>query len=478
MMFILSAVLFVISVILSFCLSKLYEKYKAYKQKLEKAEKEKDIIFSFLQEIGAAFTEGLNLDVVLGSVLKSVVRILKAKSGAIFLIDDAGKYLQASIIEGIFPPWQRPDDSIIEKIISKTKYLEDYLKGQKISLGTGIIGLTAERGELSLISNAAMDSRVPKFTEAVLEIETMLLVPLKIKDNIMGVLALANKENEDVFTETDAGLLQALADLSSISIRNAKFYKTVIEKQKLDRDLVIAKDIQRMLLPRKCPDIDRWDIGVLSKNAMEIGGDYYDFIDVGKDKLGVVIADVAGKSIPGALVMSMTRSIIRTKAIGVNSASSVIMSANELICQDVDPDMFISLVYLIIDTSRNNITYARAGHEPIIHYHAKESTCELIKPEGMVLGINCDSLFNNSLKEADFQMCPGDILILYTDGITEAVNEKQEEFGLSNLLDSIKIASNGSAQDIVKNIQERITRFTGGIPQKDDITLVVMKLKG
>lgn len=455
----------------------IYRKCDGVKSCYDKARKEKEIIFSFLQEIGAVFAEAIDLDALLESVLSSIVRILKAKSGAIFLMDEYGKCLQPTIIEGMFPPWQKPDHGIIEKIISKNKYLEEYLKGQKIPIGTGIIGLTASTCKMSLIPDALMDSRVPKFSEDILAIRTMLLVPLKIRDKVLGVLALVNKEDFQPFNETDAGLLQALGDLASISIQNAKFYKTILEKQKLDCDLNIAKDIQHMLLPKKSPVVDNWDIGVLSKTAMEIGGDYYDFIDVGKDKIGVAIADVSGKSVPGALVMTMTRSVLRSKAIGVHSASSVIMATNELICQDIEPDMFISLVYLIIDTKQNSVTYARAGHEPVILYHAKETACELIKPEGMVLGISCDPLFNNSLKEVSFQMHPGDIIVLYTDGITEAVNDKREEFGLTNLLEAIKISSSGTASDIVNNIVERINRFTGDMPQRDDITLVVMKMK-
>lgn len=468
---------FSICIILIYIIWRLYGKYQKIKLSYDNVQKETQIVLSFLQEIGTAFTEAIDLDELLHSVVSRAVRILKAASGAVFLVDESKGYLQASIIEGTFPPWYQPDPSVMEKILSKTKYLDEYLKGQKITIGTGLIGTAAGNGRACLISNADMDTRIPKFSEDVLAIRTMMLVPLKIRDSVLGVLVLVNKENNQPFTETDLNLLQALGDQAAIAIRNARFYKTILEKQKLDHDLSIARDIQHMLLPRTYPVINNWDISVLSKTAMEIGGDYYDFIDVGKDKLGLVIADVSGKSIPGALVMSMTRSVLRSKAMGVHSASSVLMAVNELVCQDIEPDMFISLVYLIIDTRQNTVTYARAGHEPIIFFHAKESALEQVKPEGMVLGMDSGPLFNNSLREINLQMHPGDALILYTDGITEAVNDKQEEFGLTNLMDAIKISSPGTAADIVNNISERISRFTGNLPQQDDLTLVVLKLK-
>lgn len=466
---------FLLSAILLFFIIRLYRRYKDIRVSYARVQKESDIVLSFLQEIGTAFTEAIDLEMLLSSVVSSAVKILKAGSGAIFLADESGRNLQASIIEGAFPPWQKPDQSVIEKILAKSKYLEEYLKGQEIPVGSGIIGTVAGTGKASLIPNPAMDSRIPDYAEEALKIRTMLLVPLEIRNNILGVLALVNKENNQPFTETDLRLLQAIGDQAAIAITNARSYKTVLEKQKLDCDLVIARDIQRMLLPRSCPVLSNWDIGVLNKSAMEIGGDYYDFIEVGRDKLGVVIADVSGKSVPGALVMSMARSVLRSKAIGVHSASSVLMAVNELVCHDVEPDMFISLVYIILDTSQNTITYARAGHEPVVFYHAKEASCELIKPEGMVLGIDCGPLFNNSLRETNLLVCPGDIIVLYTDGITEAVNDKEEEFGLTNLMDAVRISSAETAKGIVNNIAERITRFTGNIPQRDDLTLVVLK---
>jgi sigma-B regulation protein RsbU (phosphoserine phosphatase) len=475
-------ILFLLSLIALICLTyinlRFQQENSALTLSLDKIRKEKDIVFSFLHEIGAAFNESQDIDTLLQSVLSAITRILKARGGCIFLVDDSGSHLQASIIEGIFSPWTKPDASTMEKILSKNKYLEEYLRAQKIPIGSGIIGQTAQSGFPSLIADATMDSRMPKYTDEVLKIKTMLSVPLKIKESTIGVLALVNKENNQSFTDTDLGLLQGLGDLASISINNARFNQAILEKQKLDCDLNIAKEIQHMLLPRTYPNIEHWDIGVLSRTAMEIGGDYYDFIDISNDKIGIVIADVSGKSIPGALVMSMTRSIMRSKATEVHSASGVLIAANELICQDIEQNMFISLAYIILDKKRNQVTYARAGHEPIIVYRAKDSSCEIIKPDGMVLGVTCDPSFNNCIKEVSFQIYPGDIIVMYTDGITESINEKQEEFGTTNLMDAVRISNKESAEDIVKNIIERVSRFTGDIPQRDDLTLVVLKLKG
>lgn len=466
-----------ICVVLAFITWRLYGLYQELQLAYSKTLQEREIVLSFLQEIGTAFTEAIDLEGLLHSVVGCSIRMLKATSGAVFLMDEDKRTLQASIIEGTFPPWYQPESSIMEKILSKSKYLEEYLKAQKIPVGSGVIGTVANTGRACLVQDGSIDIRIPKFSNQMLKIRTILIVPLKIKDEVLGVLALVNKQDNQPFTETDLSLLEALGDQAAIAIRNARFYQTVIEKQKLDSDLNIAKDIQHMLLPEVCPKVDGWDISAWNKSAMEIGGDYYDFIDVGKNKLGMVIADVSGKSIPGALVMNTTRSILRSKAVGVHSASSVLMAVNELVCQDIDPDMFISLLYLIIDTRTNTVTCARAGHEPMVLYHAKESTCELMKSEGMVLGMDDGSIFNNTLREVKMQLTPGDILVLYTDGITEAINEKEEEFGLTNLLDAVRISSRGDADSIVSNIAERIGRFTGNIPQQDDLTLVVLKVK-
>lgn len=456
---------------------RLYGAYRSIQESCNETLAERQIVLTFLHRIGSAFTEGIDLEGLLNSVVLCSKEILKATSGAIFIVDDDNATLKAAIVVGNFPPWHRPEKAVMEKILTRSKHLDTYLKTQKIPIGSELIGTVAATRRSCLIPDASLDIRIPKFDEDFLKIRTMLLVPLKIRDEVLGVLALVNKQNEESFTDTDLNLLEALGDQASIAIRNAKFYKTVVEKQKLDRDLSIAKDIQHMLLPKQFPEVNNWDIAVWSKSAMEIGGDYYDFIDVGKNKMGVAVADVSGKSIPGALVMTMTRSVLRSKAVGVHSASSLLMAVNELVCKDIDPDMFISLLYLVIDTSLNSITYARAGHEPMIIYHAESGTCEVVKTQGMVLGMDDGPLFNNSLQEINFRLHPGDILVLYTDGVTEAVNDKDEEFGLNNLLDAIRISSQGNASAIVSNITQRIDRFTGNIPQQDDLTLLALKLK-
>lgn len=476
-MTIFSWILITITLVVILIAWRLYSLYTATKQSYNKTLQERELVLSFLQEIGTAFTEAIDLKGLLNSVVDCSMRMLKASSGAIFLMNENQNALLPSIIKGTFPPWHEPESSVMEKMLSKSKYLEEYLKSQKVPAGTGLIGTVASTGKACLITNGAIDVRVPKLSSKMLEIKTALLVPLKIKDEVLGVLALVNKEDDQPFTKTDLSLLEALGDQAVISIRNAKIYQTVMSKQKLDNDLKIAQDIQHILLPKSCPKIDRWDISAWNKSAMEIGGDYYDFIDVGKNKLGVVIADVSGKSIPGALVMNTARSILRSKAVGVHSASSVLMSVNELVCQNIDPDMFISLLYIIIDTSTNTVKCARAGHEPLVFFHAKENTCELIKSDGMVIGMDDGLLFNNNLREINMHLNPGDSLVLYTDGITEAVNEKDEEFGIKNLLDAVRIASRGDANSIVNNISERINRFTGNIPQQDDLTLVALKVK-
>jgi len=469
--------IFISFCIISFFITQyLYKKYISIQFSYDKTLQEHKLVLSFLQEISEVFTKEINLDSLLQSIAVSSVRMLKARSGAIFIMNEDKNTLKASIIEGTFPPWHKMEPSVTKKILSKTKYLDEYLKAQEIRPGDGIIGQAASTGRPYLVSNASTDRRIPKFPDKELEIHTMLVVPLKIKDETLGVLALVNKQDNEPFNEINLSLLNAIGNQAAVAIRNARFYKTIIEKQKLDRDLTIAKDIQHMLLPEECPKIEGIDIKAWNNSAMDIGGDYYDFIDIGKNKLGVVIADVSGKSIPGALVMNTTRSILRSKAIGVHSTSSVLMAVNEMVYQDIDPDMFVSLLYLIIDTKTKTATYARAGHEPMILYQADSNKCELVNSKGMVLGMDKGPLFDNALEELNIQLAPQDALVLYTDGITEALNSEREEFGINNLIEAVHIAGRGTAADIVSNIADRIKRFTAGTPQQDDLTLIAIKV--
>ncbi|MDP8219296.1 MAG: PP2C family protein-serine/threonine phosphatase, partial [Candidatus Theseobacter exili] len=330
-------------------------------------------------------------------------------------------------------------------------------------------------GQQLLIENALEDSRIPIFEEDFLKVGSLMAVPLKTRDSILGVMVAVNKIDQPVFTDADISLFDTLASQAAVSVAYGHLYNNLAEKERLDRELQIAKEIQNLLLPKEFPILPGFDISAMNEPALEVGGDYFDFLKIDDHRYGIVIADVSGKGVPAALVMVMCRSILRSISKGQTSSSKVLSELNSLIHPDLKSDMFVSVSFLILNTQKRVLTIARAGHEPLLLYNQKTEKVTHVTGKGIAIGIDKGPLFVQNIEEIHFNMGKGDFAVLYTDGISEAIDENNQEFGRDNLINAMKTSRSSTAGEIVENICERIKRFTGDKPQRDDLTLVVIK---
>ncbi|NOX97356.1 MAG: SpoIIE family protein phosphatase [Nitrospirae bacterium] len=439
--------------------------------------REKEVILSFLGRIGAALHDAFNLEEVLKMIMNCVMASSQAKAGAIFLLSDDKKELTVDVVEGLFPPLHKT----IDKATTRARFIMEKFKADRIKVGEGVIGQVAATGRSILIKDALRDPRTPEISADFLQVKTMVVAPLKVKEEVVGVIALINKEKDELFSEVDDSLLHALGNQAAISINSAKLYQALSEKERLERELQIARDIQRFLLPKEAPRIEGFEVASLARPATEVGGDYYDYFEVSKDEWGLVIADVSGKGVPGALIMAMVRSILRAEAEGKSSAAQVLSRVNRSIYRDIKDDMFVSLFYLVLNVKKRTLNYARAGHDPSILFHGQEQRYELLDKGGIALGLDEGSFFDETLDQGEIELVPGDTLVLYTDGITEAMNKNNEEFGFPQLLEIVRQDSLAEGKDkasvLVERVDQEITKFTGGVPQRDDITLVVLKVQ-
>ncbi|MBN2008660.1 SpoIIE family protein phosphatase [candidate division KSB1 bacterium] len=251
------------------------------------------------------------------------------------------------------------------------------------------------------------------------------------------------------------------------------------EQERLQKEMQLAQDIQQTLLPPFVPEIEGYEIASLYQSAKEVGGDYYDFVDVDKDSLGIVVADVSGKGVPGSLIMTMIRTALRTEARGVKSASEVLARLNQFVVKDMKKGMFVTIFYVIIDSKRRRLNYASAGHNPMILYRPSTNKTYYLNPKGFPVGISLPDpeLFKNSIESDTIQLAEDDVLLIYTDGITEAMNQRRKLFGEERLLDAIRKYSNLRVKPFSEKLQEEIESFTQGYEQSDDITLVAIKEK-
>jgi len=262
----------------------------------------------------------------------------------------------------------------------------------------------------------------------------------------------------------------------------AKFRKaqeTVVEQERLQKEMQVAQEIQHALLPHRFPDIEGYDISTVYRAAKDVGGDYFDFVRIDDDTLGIIVADVSGKGVPGSLVMTMIRTALRLEARGNYLPTDILVRVNRFVTDDVKRGMFITIFFITLDSAKRTISYASAGHNPMILYRKDSDACYFLNTRGMPLGIALPDgvSFEDSLEFDRVKLKKDDMLVIYTDGITEAMNKAGEQFGNDRLIEFIKINADLAPDEFTKKLDAELHRFTGGAPQGDDITLVVIKEK-
>jgi serine phosphatase RsbU (regulator of sigma subunit)/anti-sigma regulatory factor (Ser/Thr protein kinase)/transposase len=255
--------------------------------------------------------------------------------------------------------------------------------------------------------------------------------------------------------------------------------KGMMEQERMQKEMQVAQEIQHTLLPAEFPQIEGYEVGATYRAAKEVGGDYYDFFWVDPTTLGIVVADVSGKGVPGSMVMTMIRTAMRLEARGNKSASDVLGKVNTHVTSDMKKGMFVTMFYIILDSRNRSINFASAGHNPMILYRGGTKEVYYLKPKGFPVGIDLpeDDMFRKNMALQKVSLQKNDILVIYTDGITEAMNAQKEQFGEERLVQVIKDNAHLTAQEFVEKLNEGIAQFTKGAEQNDDITVVAIKEK-
>ncbi|MEW6517076.1 MAG: SpoIIE family protein phosphatase [candidate division FCPU426 bacterium] len=252
-----------------------------------------------------------------------------------------------------------------------------------------------------------------------------------------------------------------------------------LEQERLQKELQVAQQIQQKLLPKQLPEIPGYSFGALYRAAKEVGGDYYDFLRVGKDHLGLAVADVCGKGVPAALLMSVARSILKTIAPGETSPLKVLKELNRLLVADLSRGLFITLFYAVINVKNRTMTFTSAGHNPVLVWQAQKRQSQLLelRPPCLPLGVDGTGIFERLVQERTITLKAGDAVILYTDGLTEAWNDQREEFGMERLKEAVAASAGlGSAADMIQGIDRSLIRFCGELHQNDDLAVVTLKV--
>ena len=305
-------------------------------------------------------------------------------------------------------------------------------------------------------------------------LQSTLIVPLVYENRLSGFITLGAKKSGKFYRKEDINLLTTLASQGAVALENAKLLEEVIEKERMEEELAIARDLQTSMLPADCPDIEGLEIAATSLPAREVGGDFYDFNEMGAGKLGLVIADVTGKSVSGALVMSASRSVFRMLSEEGLSVGETMVKANRRTKKDIKSGMFVALLYAVIDAKNKTMCLCSAGQTQPIYLSVVKNSAVLVETEGdtFPLGIIEDADY----KETELLLGTGDTVVFYTDGIVEAMNEEKEVFGFDRLLELLKDSIPLSAEEILDKIMQRVNAFAGEAEQHDDLTVIVVRV--
>lgn len=304
-----------------------------------------------------------------------------------------------------------------------------------------------------------------------------LAIPLISGEKPIGAIRIGRKQDGTVFSDEEVTILQTLAQHASVSLDNAHLYEELSEKERIEQEMIWARRIQQELLPQCAPDIAGYDIFGGSIPALEVAGDYFDYISIDGNRWYLVIADVSGKGVPAALIMSITRSLLQAYVDYESSPLDVLNKVNRRISQTIESEMFVTIAVACLDVRENRISIARAGHEPVFMFSGKDQI-ERIAPAGAAMGLLDPVAFRQSLRPFEGAMACGDVVLLYTDGITEAQNKDGEEFGYDRIEYLLRKHNAESAENIYNIIINAVEEFAGDQPQHDDITMLIVKKTG
>jgi len=307
----------------------------------------------------------------------------------------------------------------------------------------------------------------------------VIAVPMRFRERFFGVLVVANPVDNRLFTEMECTLMMSLAEQAALALHNSESLNLQIERKQLDLDLSIASGIQQMLLPSQSTVFRGVDIDARYAPAQRVGGDLFDIFVMSPTRLGVAVADVSGKGIAASLYMAVCRTNLRQIAPRHVSPAQALVELNRTMGADIHGDLYVTVLFAVIDISANCVTFARAGHELPLFARRDPATgnylTHLVRSEGMPVGLVPDELFSSAIEDRIEPFDTGDTLVLYTDGVTEAPNEEEKEFSSARLGDVVRALHMRSAREINDGILESVRRFSGDAGQRDDLTLVTVK---
>lgn len=422
------------------------EKLERENLKLRKAIEE----LSILNEIATAISSTLSMSKLMDLIVDKCIKHLNVEQCALMIFDEANTDV--------------PYRTIVKRVEPTSNNAYSY------SLTAELIAWMIKNKKPLKINDLKNDKRFLMLEREDISLKNILCVPLTFHGKMIGIIYVVNKKDNKMFTDGDERLLSIISGQSAQAIENSRLLKEEQNYICIQEELRMAKEIQINLLPKKIPKIPGYDIAAINIPESEVGGDYYDFIYLSDFKIAFCLGDVSGKGLPAALLMANLQATLRGQSFVNNSPKDIIRMSNLLLFNSTDIRKFATIFYGILDYKNHQINFCNAGHENPLHLDSQNKFKELVTG-GTVLGFLEDlNYFDERIK-----IEKGELIILYSDGITEAMNKESDPFGSENLRRIIKENSSKRSEEIIEKILSSVQKHTKGYPQFDDITLLVIK---
>ncbi len=404
---------------------------------------------AILNDIATAMSSTLSLEAIMELIVNKCVKHLHVEQVAIMLLDHDKK--------------EEPLQTMVRGADSKAGILPYRLDAQ-------LTGWMLKHQKPLLINDLAHDDRVQISRIDDLHVNSLLSVPLRLKGKLIGILNVFNKQTAGGFTPVDQKLLAIIASQSAQAIENARLYTEEQYLIQMREEMRLAHSIQMKLMPKTAPEIEGYSIAGKNIPAQDVGGDYFDFISMDNSRLAFCLGDISGKGMPAALLMANLQATIRAGTLMELSPQKCVEKSNILLYRSTDVNKFATFFYAILNPLKHEFYYCNAGHNPIFKF-AADGSYERLQTGGTIMGI----VENLPYAEEKIQFNPGDVLILYSDGVTEATNAAEQDFDEFQLIDLLQRERHNTPQEIIKSIVQAVETFSGDTPQDDDITLVIIK---
>jgi sigma-B regulation protein RsbU (phosphoserine phosphatase) len=467
----------VVLIVLLLALRNQRKRNRSIRKRFRDMECEEQRMFSFLHDLGLAIENEPSPSVLSRIIVDGIDKVVNARGGAVYFLAPGSTFLLPSYISEDCPPLIGIPVEVRKKAERDPRALESHIRLSRVAVDEGILGYCLAVGEPIHVEDV---KNHPSFRDAFTRYTDdvdALLSPLRHAGKDLGVLVVARRHSDGGFSANDFAVFRSAAEQSSFAIGNARIHREAHEKRAMENELQNAREVQSILLPQNDPVIAGFRISGTNLPARIISGDYYDYLELGSHKFGIAIADVSGKGVPAGLLMAMCRSALRSVAPGRTSPSEVLAAVNRQLFPDIREDMFISMAYGILDETTGKLVLSRAGHDPALLFRKETGKVELLRSPGLALGVDGGTVFERVTKDQEIELFAGDCVLFYTDGVREAVDSEEEEFGMERMSEVFRLAAPLGAESILTRMQEELRHFTGEGPQMDDITLVAIEKK-